>query len=89
MIDHEFLQYVPSYAAGALGVAEAERLEKHLHEGCEICDSELRILSEVSGRMPFGLAQRKLPDRLKVDIRKRLEREGVYHPKINWPAVFR
>jgi anti-sigma factor ChrR (cupin superfamily) len=41
-------ELAPLYAAGMLEGGELEAFERHLRNGCETCDAELRSFSEVS-----------------------------------------
>jgi anti-sigma-K factor RskA len=81
MLNHEFLQSIPAYAAGALEASEKERLEEHLRMGCEICEPELRIYSETAMRLSQALANVPLSSNLKSKVHDRLEREGLLAPR--------
>ncbi len=87
MFEHEFLESIPLYAAGALTGSAKEKLERHLEEGCEICEPELMIFRETVDRLPYALPQRRLRPELKETIRKRLEREQTTPPVLNWKPV--
>ena len=56
--EHQALQdLLPWYASGALGEAEAERMQEHLR-GCAVCRDDLawqRKLLEMEGPLPAGL----------------------------------
>lgn len=56
--EHQALQdLLPWYASGALGEAEAERMQEHLR-GCAVCRDDLawqRKLLEMDGPLPAGL----------------------------------
>lgn len=75
MLEHEYLEYLPAYAAGALDGESKRNLETHLDAGCAICDSEILIFNETIVRLPFSLPQQKLPSDLKEKIWKRIEAE--------------
>lgn len=80
MLNHEFLDYIPAYVAGALTSVERERLEKHLQTGCDICEPELRIYGETIGRLPQALPVIPLPSGLKAKVHSRLQSEGFMKP---------
>lgn len=84
MFEHEFLQKVPLYAAGALNKAEREEFESHLSDGCELCESELRIYEETAAMLPFALPNRALPAGLKQKILARIESEAPAAKKLDW-----
>ena len=77
MVDHKFLDLLPSYAAGALGSDETRQLEEHLRGGCEICDAELYVLCETASRIPYALPDHPIPAGLKEKLRSRVNEVGT------------
>ena len=75
MSEHEFLDTLPSYAVGALSGAGLERLESHLREGCDLCESELQLLSLTVSRLSLSLADHAVPPGLKEKLRAGIDRE--------------
>lgn len=75
MPKHEFLETLPFYAVGALSGAGLERLESHLREGCDLCESELQLLSLTVSRLPLSLPEHPVPQGLKERMRSRIDRE--------------
>jgi anti-sigma-K factor RskA len=82
MFNHEYLEYIPAYAAGALSVEDAKRLEEHLSAGCDICEPELLIYGATVSKLPLSLAPVALPSNLKSRVHARLERESLLQPVI-------
>ena len=89
MFEHEFLQSVTLYAAGALSGTEKEDFERHLATGCEICERELRVFQETTAMLAYGLPDRKLPAGLKAKIYQRLEFEKPQTSQTDWNRVLR
>jgi len=86
MFEHEYLESIPLYALGALTGAEKDRLERHLQQGCEICEPELVIFCETAVRLPYALPQRRLQPEVKEKLRQRLEPGAS--SRFNWkPAM--
>lgn len=75
-IEHQALQdLLPWYASGALGEAEAERMQEHLR-GCAVCREDLawqRKLLETEGPLPAGLD----PERALARLMPQLESPAV------------
>ena len=87
MFEHEYLESIPLYAIGVLSGSAKEKLERHLEEGCEICEPELIIFRETADRLPFALPQRKLRPELRETIRKRLDQEYKIPARRDWKRV--
>jgi len=87
MFEHKYLESIPLYAVGALNESAKGELERHLEEGCEICEPELMIYRETADRLPYALPQRKLRPELRETIRKRLYREHSASAASNWKPV--
>lgn len=87
MFEHEYLESILLYAVGALSGSAKEKLERHLEEGCEICEPELMIFCETADRLPYALPQRRLRPELKEKIRMRLSREHSARAPSNWKPV--
>src|SRR5215471_18305166 len=89
MSEHEFLLYLPEYAAGVLTGSEKTRLESHLQNGCDICEPELIIFRETLGRLPYAAPNQKLNPDLKQRIWKKIESESPVKQKtsFNWKPM--
>lgn len=84
MFEHTFLQLVPLSAAGVLSGEEKEAFDRHLAEGCEICEPEMRIYEETASMLAFGLPNRPLPKGLKEKISRQIEFEPPQQQRFNW-----
>jgi anti-sigma-K factor RskA len=84
MFEHDFLQLVPLSAAGALSGEDKEAFERHMAQGCEICEAELRIYQETAAMLPFALSNRPLPKGLKAKISTRIELEAPRQKRFDW-----
>lgn len=90
MLDHEYLEYVPAYAAGALNAAEKSKFEDHLQAGCDICEPELVICQETINRFPYSLPGKKVPDSIKKKIDQQIDAlESPSVSRIRWAPVLR
>ena len=89
MFEHEYLDLIPPYALGALSGTEKEKLELHLHQGCDLCEAELGKFNDTVSVLPYGLSRVPLPPALKEKTRSRLEREiGSRGKVIRWKRVW-
>ncbi len=90
MINHEFLEWLPAYAADALIDQEKTRVQAHLNEGCQICEAELAILLETLHRLPYALPTQKLRPELKEKVWSRLSQEKNMKARgTNWGFLLR
>lgn len=72
---HDYVEYVPLYAVGALTGPEKAQLEEHLKSGCDICEPELLFFQETGSRLPYALPNVALPAELKEKIWDRIQTE--------------
>lgn len=90
MIKHEFLDWLPEYAAGTLNAEERAKVEGHIREGCDLCEAELALYLETFHRLPSALPNQKLPAGLEERIWNRLINETIQKKQeTNWGMLLR
>lgn len=90
MIKHEFLEWLPEYAAGTLNSAETAKVKDHIREGCDLCEAELSLYLETFHRLPSALPNQKLSAGLKEAIWTRLSSETIQKKQgTNWGMLLR
>jgi RNA polymerase sigma-70 factor (ECF subfamily) len=63
------------FAIGALTQHEARSFEMHLHEGCPICEEELRKFEHAAAAIGFACEERETPEYVRDLLLARIERE--------------
>jgi predicted ChrR family anti-sigma factor len=63
--DEEMNERAALYALGALSQHEARAFEKHLEEGCETCEEEVRDFTGVVAALAFDATEQAPPEELR------------------------
>jgi anti-sigma-K factor RskA len=74
---------VGAYALGALPALEAQVFERHLM-GCELCQEELRRLTEAVEALPRSVAPHQPPASLKASLMEQVRAEAAPSPAREW-----
>jgi anti-sigma factor ChrR (cupin superfamily) len=63
---------IPAYVLGLLTDEEAADVRRHLEQGCEACDAELRSITDVAGAMALTVTPVAAPDGLRRRVLDRI-----------------
>src|SRR5687768_12193465 len=74
---------VGAYALGALPALEAQVFERHLM-GCELCQEELRRLTEAVEALPRSVPPHQPPASLKAGLMEQVRAEAAPSPTRAW-----
>jgi anti-sigma factor ChrR (cupin superfamily) len=80
----DILEQAASYALGLLEPAEAQAFERHLQDGCAICEAEVRSFRETAALLPSALPQSTPSPRVREQLLERIENEAGEHGPQVW-----